>query len=90
MADVGTWNQAEKEGNESGAKMKDKATKGPLGAIGGLAPMGSKHSGGKVTKTGPYRLRKGEIVLTVGQQKAAGLKKTAKKKSTGKHVASKG
>ena len=52
--------------------------------------MGSKHSGGKVTKTGPYRLRKGEIVLTVGQQKAAGLKKTAKKKSTGKRVASKG
>ena len=87
MADVGTWNQAEKEGNESGAKMKDNATSGPMGALGKL--MGSKHSGGKVTKTGPYRLRKGEIVLTVGQQKAAGLK-TAKKKSTGKRVASKG
>lgn len=54
-------------------------------------PWSNFHSGGKVRKTGFYRLRKGEVVLTVSQQKAVGLKTHGKKKaSSRKRVASKG
>ena len=50
---------------------------------------GTMHKGGTVKKTGNYRLKKGEKVLTIAQQKAVGLK-TGKKKPTGKkRVASK-
>jgi len=56
-----------------------------------VSPISNLHSGGKVKKTGPYRLRKGELVLTISQQKAAGLKKSWKKKVSGrKRVGSKG
>lgn len=38
--------------------------------------MEAMHSGGKVRKTKAYRLRKGEQVLTKGQQRKAGLLKS--------------
>jgi hypothetical protein len=55
------------------------------------SPISNLHKGGIVKKTGNYRLRKGERVLTVTQQKAAGLKKGGKKKAHArKRVSSKG
>lgn len=49
------------------------------------------HKGGKVRKTGVAMVKKGERVLTIAQQKSAGLKNSGKKKaSTRKRVASKG
>ena len=48
-----------------------------------------KHSGGKVRKTGPYRLKKGERVLTATQQKSLGLKKKRAKKSQNKRTITK-
>jgi hypothetical protein len=56
------------------------------------APMklSNYHKGGKVKKTGPANLRKGEIVMTAKQQQKAGLKKGKKKASAKKRVASKG
>ena len=51
-------------------------------------PLSNLHSGGTVKKTGNYRLRKGEKVLTVTQQKAVGIK-AGKKKTTRKRVAGK-
>ncbi len=54
------------------------------------APLKSYHKGGRVKKTGPARLKKGELVMTVSQQKSAGLKKNGRKKSNArKRVASK-
>lgn len=48
------------------------------------------HKGGSVRKTGNYRLRKGEIVLTREQQKAHGItRKSAGKRRAGKRVARK-
>lgn len=74
-------------GMMGGGKGKDnKSGKGGK-SKGGM--MGMLHSGGKVPKTGNYRLRKNEVVLTVGQQKAAGLKKKSSKKTTGKRPAAK-
>lgn len=49
----------------------------------------SYHKGGTVKKTGNYRLRKKEVILTVAQQKAVGLKGGKKKSSVRKRVASK-
>jgi len=49
------------------------------------------HSGGIVKKTGNYRLRKKEMVLTVSQQKSLGIHKSKGKKTANrKRVASKG
>jgi hypothetical protein len=48
-----------------------------------------RHSGGKIRKTGDYRLRKGERVLTIAQQKAVGIKKGKKKAHGRKRVAGK-
>ena len=45
-------------------------------------PWSNFHSGGKVRKTGFYKLKKGEVVLTVPQQKAIGLKRGKKKNGT--------
>ena len=54
-------------------------------------PWSNFHSGGKVRKTGFYKLKKDEMVLTVAQQKSVGLKKGGRKKAVGrKRVASKG
>jgi hypothetical protein len=54
-------------------------------------PISNLHKGTRsVKKTGPYILKKGEAVLTVKQQKSAGLKKgSIKKTSARKRVASK-
>jgi hypothetical protein len=96
MAEVSTWNQAYELGHKHGEKIQEKAMSGPAGMMGGMAggaggAMGSKHSGGRIKKTGNYRLRKKELVLTVAQQKAAGLQKGGKKKANArKRVASKG
>jgi hypothetical protein len=58
---------------------------------GPVASAYSFHKGGTVKKTGNYRLRKGEKVLTISQQKAAGIKKGGKKKANSrKRIASKG
>ncbi len=62
----------------------DKDTSDGKNKVGGLLgymgkKIGKLHSGGTVKKTGNYRLRKGERVLTVAQQKSAGLKKVGKK-----------
>lgn len=54
------------------------------------SPISNLHSGGRVKRTGNYRLRKGELVLTVSQQKEYGLKKKTSKKSSRKRVGSKG
>jgi len=54
------------------------------------SPISNLHKGGRVKKTGPYRLRKGELVLTVSQQKAYGLKKGKKKATSRKRISSKG
>jgi hypothetical protein len=53
--------------------------------------LGQMHSGGKVKKTGNYRLRKKEIVLTSTQAKAAGIKgaKGKKKAVSRKRISSK-
>jgi hypothetical protein len=53
--------------------------------------LGQMHSGGKVKKTGNYRLRKKEIVLTATQAKAAGIKgaKGKKKSVSRKRISSK-
>jgi hypothetical protein len=42
-----------------------------------------------VRKTGFYKLKKGEVVLTVAQQKAVGIKHGKKKSSSRKRVAGK-
>ena len=54
-----------------------------------ISNIGSKHKGGSVKKTGNYRLKKGEKVLTGPQQKRAGLKKGGKKKHAKKRIAGK-
>ena len=53
-------------------------------------PWSNFHSGGTVKKTGIYKLKKGERVLTVAQQKSVGIKKGKKKTNARKRVASKG
>jgi hypothetical protein len=84
MADVGTWNSAYAMGHKHGEDIQKDAIKAASGGV-----MGAMHKGGIVKKTGNYRLRAKERVLTVGQQKAAGLKVGKKKTSTRKRVASK-
>jgi hypothetical protein len=54
-----------------------------------LSYLPKLHHGGKVKKTGNYRLRKKEVVLTVAQQKKAGLLKKGGKKTARKRVAGK-
>ena len=53
-------------------------------------PLKGYHKGGKVKKTGPARLKKGEVVLTASQAKAVLRKGGNKKKGTHKRVSSKG
>ena len=43
------------------------------------APIKSYHNGGKVQRTGPAKLKKGEIVLTASQAKMCHGKPTKKK-----------
>jgi hypothetical protein len=58
-------------------KKKDAPVSGS--GSGDAMPMDSYHSGGKVRKTGPARLKKGERVLTKGQYSK--LRKRARSKS---------
>lgn len=98
MANDDAWSSGWQQGAGAAQKKKDdKANKSKLGSLKGVAPTGDLsdipklHSGGKVKKTGNYRLRKGEAVLTIGQQKEAGIKKDGKKKSgSRKRIVSKG
>jgi hypothetical protein len=76
-----------------GKKAKDAESGGKAlgdvagGVVASLLP--TLHKGGRVRKTGNYRLKKGEVVLTVAQQKAHGLKKEKRKSSSRKRVAAK-
>ena len=105
MANTDAWSSgwqkgtdvAQKNKNKGQGKGKQGGTGAPAGGTAGggnpysiLSLLPKLHKGGKVKKTGPYRLRKGEIVLTAEQQKEHGLKK-GKGKATGrKRMASKG
>lgn len=71
-------------GPTSGAAMN--ASGNPYNILNYLPKL---HKGGSVKKTGNYRLKKGEKVLTGPQQKRAGLKKGGKKKHAKKRVAGK-
>jgi hypothetical protein len=55
-----------------------------------LFPISNFDKGGRVKKTGVYKLKKGERVLTVAQQKSVGLKHGKKKTTSRKRVAAKG
>jgi hypothetical protein len=97
MANDDAWSAGWAQGSGAAQKRKDKKdktkTEKPKQFSGSLDPstLASFHKGGTVKKTGPYRLRKGEKVLTIQQQKSAGLKNTGKKKASyRKRVASKG
>lgn len=46
-----------------------------------FADMKSFHKGGKVRRTGPAKLKKGEIVLTASQAKTYGVKPKSHKKT---------
>lgn len=71
MANVSTWNMSYKAGHDNG--MQDKKTAETMA-------MGAAHKGGRITKTGPYRLKKGEYVLNIPQTKAMFSKKAQNKK----------
>lgn len=104
MANDEAWSSGWSQGEGAAQKRKDKKNKqkdsqsnSSGSASGGgnpysiLSYLPKLHSGGKVKKTGAYRLKKGELVMTSTQQKSAGLKKYGKKKTAGrKRVASKG
>lgn len=52
-----------------GAKPKAKSSPASSSDSSDAPEMATYHKGGKVRKTGPARLKKGEVVLTKGQQK---------------------
>lgn len=54
-----------------------------------LFPISNFDKGGKVKKTGVYKLKKGERVLTIAQQKSVGIKHGKRKTSGRKRVAGK-
>jgi hypothetical protein len=89
--DIGTEKKSQKKKNGSSGNGKKEI----LGDLTSKTPNPSDntpklHKGGRVKRTGNYRLRKKEVVLTVAQQKAAGIKRGKKKSSVRKRVASKG
>lgn len=71
--DVETFKSDSSQGSKE--ELNRPATKGVYGS--GLT---SYHKGGKVKKTGPAMLKKGERVLTKAQQKKASAKSYGKKK----------
>ena len=93
MANDDAWSAGWSQGSGAAQKKKDKKKSTvPKQFSGYVDPAGlfSFHKGGTVKKTGAYRLKKGEKVLTVAQQKSVGIKSTGKKKSSShKRVASK-
>jgi hypothetical protein len=82
---------AQKKKSKSQSKAGDPQKKEGWGKrfLHALSPISNLHKGGTVKKTGEYRLKKGERVLTGPQQKRAGLKKSGKKKAGKKRVARK-
>jgi hypothetical protein len=88
MANVDAFNSGSDIGKK--AALKGKKTGESSGLFTKTAEPSSYKKGGKVKRTGVAKVHKGEIVLTVAQQKAHGLKK-GKRKATGrKYVVSKG
>jgi hypothetical protein len=94
MANVDTFNEGWDLGSkQKGTGEKHKNTPKPVGQVTTSdgqtlypsAPLKYYKKGGKVKKTGPAYIHKGERVLTAKQDK-----KYSKKKSTRKRVASKG
>ena len=80
-----------KKGNADKRAGKGKAASTASGAKSGggnpfsiLHYLPKLHKGGKVKKTGAYRLRKGETVVTAKQMKAVHGKKTTRKRVSGK------
>jgi hypothetical protein len=87
MADDAAWAAGVDIGKNSkysrNKKTTDKDTNTP-------AVPSSYKKGGRVKKTGLAKVHKGEKILTVAQQKVAGIKKGKRKPSVYKRVAGKG
>ncbi len=82
--------EKDKNGAKTGAAgAQDAASGGGGNKWSILSYLPKLHSGGRVKKTGAYRLRKNEIVLTKGQQKTVGIKQGGKKNAPRKKVARK-
>ena len=82
--DIATGNKDKKKAKgKGGSKLLDQPNPSTV------ADPSKYHKGGKVKKGGWAKVKKHEVVLTVGQQKAAGLKKGGKKKASHKRVAGK-
>ena len=94
MADNGAWQDGvdiagkSKYGHKNRDKNNQDQQQAPKKKSGGglfsklmhvAFPISNLHKGGTVKKTGVYKLKKGEKVLTAAQQKAHGIKKTTKK-----------
>ena len=80
MANIEAWhegNEVAKRNMERVHKMQDKLMSGPMGM------MGSKKHGGKIKRTGKYKLHKGE-------KEMRGKKVVRKVKRTGPYRAEKG
>ena len=95
MANDDAWSSGWAQGSGAAQKKKDKKSAAQPQKQSGMnmlaGAVGAFHKGGKVKKTGNYRLRKGEAVLTVKQQREVGIKKGGKKKANHKkRIASKG
>lgn len=105
MANDDAWSSGWSQGDNAAQKRKDKPKKqkndkntgGTEDTVTGLSGnpysilsyLPKLHSGGKVKKTGAYRLKKNEVVLTSTQAKAAGIKKGSKKTGSKKSVSKK-
>ena len=99
MANVDAFNQGFDAGMGKTDQKKKKSTKdnntnsGPVSQPGydfsSRYAMPKLHKGGKVKRTGAYRLKKGEIVLTAVQAKSHGVKTGKKKSGSHKRTASK-
>jgi hypothetical protein len=101
MANNDAWSAGWKTGEDArkkhdakskGAKPKEKKSSGggggnPFSILSVLKK--SFHKGGKVRKTGPALLKKGEIVLTAAQAKQCAAKMSGKKSGARKRVAGK-
>ncbi len=91
--DLGKTSKYNRKNKRSGDKGNDASTASAAkGAAGGggnpwsiLSYLPKLHGGGKVRKTGAYRLKRGETVVTAKQ-----MKTLRGKKSTRKRVACKG
>lgn len=89
MANVDAWSAGWGIGERASKTKKKKSAKTGGQASDLSASWDSYHKGGKVRRTGPAKLKKGEIVLTASQAKmCAG--KASKKKGARKRITTKG